>query len=108
MYVFGFDIPLPELLAIAFLVMLISLIMIYLKIIKLSKLIKMEKLDVNHLDKDVVLLDNFIDRNPSDALVNFVADKLERGTPKEKIKKSLLNAGFKLNVINDVFKKVDE
>ncbi|MCB9358761.1 hypothetical protein H6503_02425 [Candidatus Woesearchaeota archaeon] len=107
MYVFGYDLPLPEMLTVGFCILLFALILIYYEIRKLSKLLKFEKSEVSQLESDINLLENFLDRNPTDVLINYVSDKLERGTPKKRLREELLKAGFKANTINQVFQKLD-
>lgn len=105
MYVFGMDLPLMEILFVLFVLNFVALLLVWLEVRKMYSLLSVEKSDISHLESDVKLLDNFIHQNPSEMLLNYVTDKLEKGTPKNKIKTTLTKAGFDDEAISKIFKK---
>ena len=62
MYIFGYDLPLPEILFVVFLVNFILLIFIMTQLRKLGSLIIKEKSEISQLDMDTKLLDKFIEK----------------------------------------------
>ena len=120
MFVFGIDIPLPELMAFVFGIQGIALVLIYMEIRKFSKLFHMGKFemkelnidisklgrDINYLTYDIKLLDFLIKRDPMVVIANYVTHQLKQGKSRHKLRITLKHAGFKDSIIKEAFDKV--
>ncbi|MBS3142393.1 hypothetical protein J4464_03320 [Candidatus Woesearchaeota archaeon] len=94
MYVFGFDIPIAELLAICLLLILFGVIFVLLEIIKLRKLITMEKEAVTRLPTAMKELESYIKAN------------VQKGTDTKKIQNDLVRSGWPKNVVKETLGKI--
>jgi len=107
MYIFGIDMPLMEIFFVLVILLIVALIFILIELRKMRIMIRAEQKDLTILDKNLMMVENLINNNPSTKLLSYVADKLEKGTPKATIRKALLKTGFDNKAITKIFSKLN-
>ncbi|MEM4267795.1 MAG: hypothetical protein QXK37_03095 [Candidatus Woesearchaeota archaeon] len=109
MFVFGMDLPLPEMLFTAFFIILIAIGFVLYEIIKLRRILSQETSDIKRFEQDLALLEQHGPGSGANnkAVVNFIKTSTERGITKEQVQSTLASRGWKNAEIEKVFKQVE-
>jgi len=106
MFVFGVDMPLPELMFIFTMLMVLGLLVTLIEVRKLRKLILTEKADIYRFEADLDKLNPKEIEKHSKTLDGFVKTSLEKGLNKTDIEGILTKKGWPTDMIDESFERL--
>jgi hypothetical protein len=106
-YVFGIEgVPVFEMLFILIGLMLIGFIFILLELKKMTRLLSEESKDIQRFELDLDKLEKGNSRKPSEQMVAYIQEALNKGLSQEQIETSLEQAGWGKKQITDIFETI--